>query len=195
MVLVLVQILTSTLSFMEKCNNLTMKNSSIFTSFCLLCFLSLSFTGTAQSLDRFVIGVTGGTATAGNTQIEYTVGEMAVTTLETGAFVLNQGFHQSNPPFNTAVEKPLQINLSYKLYPNPTNGKVQLELEAGEVVDLKIAVYDAQGRLTSVAAQDFSRQKTINTVFDLSQQASGLYFIRVLSPNGEIAKSFKVEKI
>ncbi|MFK7921035.1 MAG: T9SS type A sorting domain-containing protein [Bacteroidia bacterium] len=171
-----------------------MKYSQIVSAFSLLCLMGLSFTGTAQSLDRFVIGVTGGTATAGNAQIEYTVGEMAVTTLETGAFILNQGFHQSNPPFNTAIEKPLQISLSYKLYPNPTNGKVQLELEAGEVVDLKIAVYDVQGRLTSVTAQNFSRQKNINTEFDLSQQASGLYFIRVLSPNGEIAKSFKVEK-
>lgn len=160
----------------------------------LLSFMGLIIMGRAQAIERSVIGVTGGTASSGSAQLDYTVGEVAVTTLETGQFVLNQGFQQSTEGVNTSVEDPPQIRLNYKLYPNPTTDKVRLELEAAEAVDLKIIVYDTKGRITSVTSQDFNRQKAINTEFDLSQLAEGLYFIRVLSPNGEIAKSFKVEK-
>lgn len=173
---------------------LSMKYNNMLSVLLLLSLLGASFTGRSQTLDRFVIGVAGGTSSSGNTQLEYTVGEVAITTLETGTFILNQGFHQSNPPFNTSVEDVIPISLSYKLYPNPTQGNIRLELEAAKMVDIKIRVYDAQGRITSVTEQRFSRQKIINTELDLSQQAAGLYFIRIISPDGAVARSFKVEK-
>lgn len=59
----------------------------------LLLFTSVSF---SQSIERQVIGSSGNTLSNGTVSLDFTVGELAVTTITDGSVVLTQGFHQAN---------------------------------------------------------------------------------------------------
>lgn len=67
-------------------------------------------------------------------------------------------------------------NTDVKVYPNPTTGLLQLELNSIDVQDLKYNVYNAMGQ--HVTTQNIiSKQTQIN----LGSLSSGLYFIEVVS--------------
>lgn len=148
----------------------------------------------AQSLDRFVIGSTGGEAIGSNVHLEFTVGEVAVQTLENGTFVLNQGFHQTNPPFNTSIDRE-QIRVDYSLYPNPTHDIVNLTLELERPTDIVVDILDIRGRRTGIQPQSWSNQQQIQAQFDLSSLPTGLYLMSIRGKSGDIAQSLRIEKL
>ncbi|MCB0792095.1 MAG: hemagglutinin protein [Flavobacteriales bacterium] len=51
----------------------------------------------AQSLSPTVIAAAGGSGTTGGVTLDWTVGEVAVATLDNGTNILTQGFHQADP--------------------------------------------------------------------------------------------------
>lgn len=51
----------------------------------------------AQSISPSVIASSGGSGTVGGVTVDWTVGEVAVTTLDNGTNILTQGFHQGDP--------------------------------------------------------------------------------------------------
>ncbi|MEM7375135.1 MAG: T9SS type A sorting domain-containing protein [Bacteroidota bacterium] len=148
----------------------------------------------AQSLDRFVIGSTGGEAIGTTVHLEYTVGEVATQTLDNGTFVLNQGFHQTNPPFNTSIERT-QIRVDYSLYPNPTHDIVNLKLELERPTDIVVELLDIRGRRSNIPAQSWSNQQQIQAQFDLSTLPTGLYLMTIRGKSGEVAQSLRIEKL
>jgi len=160
----------------------------------LILLLSLSMTQ-AQSLERVVIGAAGGEAQSGNTHLEYTAGEAVTSTLVAGTFVLNQGFNQTNQSANTSIQAPKLLEVSYRLYPNPTRDQIQLELQAGERMDLKAEVWDLTGRQMPVPIQSWRQVQEVNTTFDLSSLATGMYLLRIFDGQGKAAKTLRIEKI
>ncbi|MCB0840288.1 MAG: T9SS type A sorting domain-containing protein [Bacteroidetes bacterium] len=160
---------------------------TILTSWFVIPFLQ------AQSLDRFVIGTTGGFGTNSTNEVEFTVGELITTTITGGNFTLNQGFQQSNPPYNTGLE-PEAVNVSYLLYPNPTTGMTTLELESPKQVDVNIEIWDARGRSTYLPAQthSFTGKKVIQ--LDLASVSQGIYMLRFSDQKGTFLKTLRIEK-
>jgi len=62
-----------------------------------LVFFWIGFTTKAQSIDRQVIGSAGETIADGATiSIDFTVGEVAITTITDGVAIISQGFHQGD---------------------------------------------------------------------------------------------------
>ncbi len=153
----------------------------------------LTFPLSAQSLDRFVIGATGGEAVNASYQLEFTVGEAVVGTAETGTFVINQGFNQSNPPYNTSIDRH-QIEASYRLYPNPTQDVVQLELILSEASDLTISLTDVRGRQVGIEATRYQAVTTLDASWDLSSLAEGMYLFQIFAGSGELVKALRIEK-
>jgi hypothetical protein len=147
----------------------------------------------AQSLDRFVIGTTGGFGTNATNEVEFTVGELVTTTIESGTIILNQGFHQTNPQYNTSLE-PEAASVSYLLYPNPTTGSTTLELESPEPVAINLEIWDARGRKTHLPAEShsFTGKKVIH--LDLSSVAEGIYMLRFSDTEGTFLKTLRIEK-
>ena len=156
-------------------------------------FLGICSLLQAQSLDRFVIGTTGGSASSVAGQLEFTVGEPATLTLESGTFILNQGFQQSNPPYNVATDP--EIRVEYSLYPNPTTSIVNLELSLEKAADIQIDWLDVRGRKTGIPARIWVRAQQIQEKFDLRELPTGIYLLKISSASGEVAKTLRVEKL
>lgn len=82
------------------------------------------------------------------------------------------------------------IDKSFMIYPNPTSGIFNVKVnDAGAKFELKIT--DALGR---VITTDKHTENTIYTKsFDLTNQASGVYFITLTSPIGVVTRNIILE--
>ena len=79
-------------------------------------------------------------------------------------------------------------NLSYHIYPNPTNGLLNIEMD-GITDNIELAIVNPQGAV--IAKESISRNNSIfKKEVDLSTYARGIYFVRIISKNFT-----KVEKI
>ena len=70
---------------------------------------------------------------------------------------------------------------SVVVYPNPTNGMVQIQNSESRIQDVE--VYDAYGKMLNVV--------TVNdnvTALDLSGYAAGTYFVKIVTENGVVTK-------
>jgi|GEM_PF-1240739 len=88
-------------------------------------------------------------------------------------FVHNTDFTPLFPA--TSVHQP--ENNRFRMYPNPSSGKVTIETGNTEASVYKLAVYDMAGRLSQVEARSFS-----NTIeFNVHTLTRGIYFIELKS--------------
>jgi hypothetical protein len=72
------------------------------------------------------------------------------------------------------------INASISLYPNPTNGKVQLTISSAVANEnYSVKVYNMQGR--EVYSADYSGN--VNAAIDMENVSAGVYFVHINSKN------------
>jgi hypothetical protein len=68
------------------------------------------------------------------------------------------------------------------LWPNPTNGEVQLSFTPASNKNIEVALYDLRGRL--IDSQDFdSNGNTFNQTINYSRLNTGLYFVKITNGN------------
>ena len=150
----------------------------IKSTFCFIALSLLATLGFSQvQLERQVIGSAGTSASQGNLQLEYTVGEAVVTTESGGSIILTQGFNQPSP-------KPIGFNspdyeLSINAFPNPTSTSLRLEVEKRAEETFDVVVYNELGQMLNGQSQHLAegRNQTLN--FDFSKEAAGQYYIEI----------------
>ena len=86
-------------------------------------------------------------------------------------------------------EKAPLDNSQLLLSPNPTNGVVELYMNGGYVIN-GISVHNTSGQLV----ENITNLNTKNYKLDLSNLASGLYFVSVQTPDGIVNKKVEVIK-
>ena len=67
--------------------------------------------------------------------------------------------------------------VSFNMYPNPTDGKVNMSLTLVQPEDVTVEWYNAIGE--RVLGTSFDKAQTINHSFDLSSMAAGVYYARI----------------
>ena len=83
--------------------------------------------------------------------------------------------------------KSSQLNI----YPNPSNGNFNIELNTNKVLSGEIMICDVTGQ--KVYRQQISTSGFYKTTIDLGSIAKGLYLLQVKTPVGIISKSVSVE--
>lgn len=158
-----------------------MKKLSIISIF-LLCFAGTTF---AQS----VIVPVGGDAQSNSGSVSYTVGQIAVQTINNSSGIsLAEGVQQPFEILTVGVDAYPQITLNAAVYPNPTENLVQLQLNGFDIPaeGLRAILYDGNGKLlqTLNVTEDF-------TSFHIGQYATGTYYLE-LRDSKSVLKTFKV---
>ena len=148
----------------------------------LLCFAWTSF---AQSA---VVPV-GGDAQSNSGSVSYTVGQIAVQTVNNSSGIsLAEGVQQPYEILTVGVDDYPQITLDAVVYPNPAENLVQLQLNGFEIPadGLRATLYDGNGKLlqTLNVTEDF-------TSFQIGQYATGAYYLE-LRDDRRVLKTFKV---
>lgn len=65
------------------------------------------------------------------------------------------------------------------LYPNPTSGLVNMDIELSQAMDIQTRVMDMSGKI--ITAADFDQAFQLQSQFDLSNQPAGLYILQVIA--------------
>lgn len=152
----------------------------------LFIMLTLAFLqGSTQSLERTVIA-SGGTSVTSPVHLDYTIGEIAVTTTTAGTLTLTQGFQQ---PYFVVI--PGNSMFPYLvIYPNPTNGDAISRFILASPSKLTISIYNAAGQLISSEAVNYTGGE-MQYIIKSGKLTPGSYFIHFDMNNGT-AKTSKV---
>ena len=110
----------------------------------------------------------------GATQSGLTEGEYIVTVTDADGcqdvrgYILDEVVSTSEVP---AIDNIL-------LSPNPTSGRATLKIDLNRTVDVDLQIFSVTGQLLQTVAQ--KQVNTLNHDFDLSSEAAGMYFVRIL---------------
>lgn len=146
----------------------------------------------AQSIERQVIGSSGGYSSQTNISASYTVGETVIQTVSAGTIILTQGFQQSDNQNVGIVDVANHIKIS--AYPNPTTDKVIVEINAEAEAQFSFQVYNALGQLVLLPTTFQQVGNSTTHQFDFSRLAAANYFIAINNTNLHFTKTIQISK-
>lgn len=140
----------------------------------------------SQTLSPHVVAASGQSFSSPGKQIDFTIGEIVISSLTSSDKTLTQGFHQPKILI-TGVEDP-DDEFVFSLYPNPADRFVIIE--STQETEMQVHVYDIMGKVLQVSSL-FTKKITI----DLQSLASGHYNMVITNAFGNHLSSYKMIKI
>lgn len=155
---------------------------------CTLLIQGIGSITNAQTITPDIITTSGGFFISANSSLSWTLGEPVMETDVAANSLLTQGFQQSQMS-SVAVNK-IADETDISVYPNPVSDLVVINIRSTENSILKAELTDVLGKM-------FFQDKLLQqiTTIDMRTFADGLYFLKLLSEDGKIHKTVKVEKI
>jgi hypothetical protein len=156
-----------------------------------LLFVSLS-TVFSQQLSHQVLVPVAGLASGSSVVYSQTIGETAIVIVSSTDFLFTQGFQQ--PGIKQTPEKAPQGN-GVKVYPNPVTDNLTIELFGTESRTFRIEIINISGSIVLTDKQVLTDQFWFKEPYNVEKLIKGLYLVRVMSEDGIINQTFKIEKI
>jgi hypothetical protein len=159
----------------------------------MLPFLMVSWTGLfSQELSHQVLVPLAGIA--GDSKISYsqTVGETAVEIMGCYDYIFTQGFQQPGIKLSHG-EQPQGTGV--KVFPNPADDYLSVELYGESARILRIEIIDITGNVVLTDKKTFNDQYWYTERYNISNLVRGFYLVRVLTEDGFLNRSIKIEKI
>jgi hypothetical protein len=158
--------------------------------------MGLTLASIAQpSLERSVVASAGGSWYDGSGfELDYTIGEVAVLTINNSTNFLTQGFQQ---PFSNQVvfiDQSATQDLNIFVYPNPATDQFNIRIENAVGLKINCQIQDILGQMIMQRNGIEGSDQAVLVNFDISSLATGNYFIRVFSDNC-ILKTARLIKI
>ncbi|WP_236980444.1 T9SS type A sorting domain-containing protein [Membranihabitans maritimus] len=107
-------------------------------------------------------------------------------TLSAGSFLVEDEVTQSLSGELRSFNQRSLVDKA-KIYPNPSEGLLSMEVALDEASNLKVSIFNSLGTL--VKENDFENIKETSINFDLSELTKGTYFIRLQTENGLMTKT------
>ena len=162
-----------------------MKKTSIALTLVLL-ILSVQ----SQTLAPITIPGSGGIHDNGSINLLWTVGEVATATISNSSTTLTQGFPQGVfTVTSTEGQEITDEETKVNVYPNPTNERLIVTINATDKFHSSIELYDLLGTLLLSIKMEGTRKE-----LDLSNYSSSLYLLRVIDEEDGHAYIFKISK-
>ncbi len=161
-----------------------MKNKKTIT----VTLLMLGFCLTAAKAQQASLS-SGGNASGSGGTVAYSVGQIVYSSNSGTNGSVSQGVQQAYEISTTLeLEEAKNISLNLQVYPNPTFGKVTLNVGDYELSYLSFELFDLNGR-------SIENKKITNTteIIRLENLPRATYFLKVTNSNKEL-KTFKIIK-
>lgn len=139
-----------------------------------------------------VLSSSGGFNKNENFSISWTLGEIAITTLQGESMALTQGFQQAFVKGTGIIKSETNWNIS--VYPNPVQNELNIQFDLHESKDFLLEIQDVTGRviMQEIYANVYPGDlRTLNT----SGFVSGVYFLRVLTIDYKQVKVISLRKL
>lgn len=151
----------------------------------LFSIILFCFTINAVHAQKSVVAA-GGKATGAGGTASFSVGQISYKN-PTGNIV-SDGVQQPYEIQTLGKSDFESIRLEMKVYPNPTEGELQLKVSDSNLTNLTYQLFDVNGK--NLASQKINQEET---AISLKYLNKGVYFLAVLMQNKQI-KNFKIIK-
>ena len=154
-----------------------------------LLLLLISLAAHVQTLERQVIASAGSSVTS-PLQLDYTVGEIAVTTVTAGSTVFTQGFQQ---PYFVVI--PGNNIFPYLIiYPNPARGDALARFILPAPSAMNISIYNVAGQLITREKINYTGGE-MQYVIKSGRFIAGSYFIHFALSDGSATVAKQLVKL
>jgi len=156
--------------------------------FIVTCYI-VPFTLLGQWQERALVSASGHQGEVAGFQVEHSLGELSVGMWQIGEYTVLVGFHQPQLSSSTSTDK-LLVRMPINVYPNPARNYIYIDFQDASTWDIEsVVITDMRG----VTVMDFKTIDINNQPFyvSLKDLMAGMYFVRVLSVNGQ----WQVKKI
>ena len=107
--------------------------------------------------------------------------------------ITNQEFNLNWFEFNVVANVNQNDNdLELAIFPNPSNGLVNVIGEQNKLDDLTIEIYNQIGG--KMYAKQFQNSSSFNQIIDLSSYSNGIYFFKIKNSNSTVIKKVVIQK-
>jgi len=169
----------------------------LFTGIFLALTCSFAFSQKAYNLSHQVLVPAGNLVTLTGKTYQQTVGETAVEVSLPSFYNISQGFQQ--PRFIPAKSLPVREGNGVDFFPNPLteyNYRVLYIRMYGILArHYKVTVINLIGSLMYTKDLDLSPDHDYIMDIDMAHYANGIYIATVISSDGVINRSFKIDKL
>jgi hypothetical protein len=157
----------------------------------LLLFLLVSWgNALSQQLSHQVLVPVAGVVINSGVSYSQTIGETAVEVISSYDFVLTQGFQQ--PSVKLSKSPPPQGN-GVKVYPNPVSDILNIEMFGQKDQTFRIELVTISGIKVLTEKRVFRAQFWDIMQVEVDNYSKGLYFVRIISDDGIINRTFKID--
>jgi hypothetical protein len=147
---------------------------------------ALLCTGLAQAQES--VNAAGGESTGSGGSASYSIGQVAYTMHEDATGSVAQGVQQPYEIFTVGISEFVSA-FSTELFPNPASDQLTLKLSNNNNEELWYELFDSTGkRLVN------EQVKTDNTLIDLSDLPSAIYYVQLMTSNNIKVQTFKIIK-
>lgn len=128
-----------------------------------------------------------------NISLEWSLGEVAVTSIMENEIQITQGFHQTYPELTSTFVLPNK-SIIVDLFPNPSSGNINLNLSTDHNTPIFIHLFSSIGQnLQYVEVDAFEGENKF--MLDISEYPVGIYWLRISTDKTGFADVIKVQKI
>jgi len=114
--------------------------------------------------------------------------------IEIDSFIPGDYTFANGPIFNTATEKPEVIDAAFDLFPNPSNGLVNISGYLEESSELNFQLFDISGKIVDTWKEK-ANAGAYNYQKNFEALGTGIYLLSVLNENGNTIGSRQFEII
>ena len=143
-----------------------------------------------QSVSSSVIATAGESVENGSVNVSWTLGEIAVETIEGTNVTLTQGFQQGYFEV-VSIGDPLSNEFELNVYPNPATEFIWIDLKSNEVISSIIEIYNMDGKLVYNEKWEFGNGPNQIMINELN---ASQYILRISDSNGKVLQTFKLIK-
>ena len=156
----------------------------------LFFFFVYCVSANAQTFTQEVNASGGGYYHQINGSLQFTIGEPITEAYSNTSARLFNGFEQGSYVILAVNELPAIADLNVTLFPNPSSGIINLNIDSKETSLFKVDIIDALGKLV------FQKEITANAIetINLENNRSAIYFVTVSNTKLNYIKSFKIIK-
>ena len=145
----------------------------------------------AQQLSPDVLSGSGDFSEGDVASLSWTLGELAIETLEGEDNILTQGFQQSSYKV-ASFENTLSESVYIMVYPNPASDILTLTISLQDRKRIQLDVVDVAGRI--LLNKKFEASEVRHEI-DIRDLISGIYFLRITSGDYSINRTYQIQKI
>ena len=160
------------------------------TIFYLLFLVIWTCNVSGQSLNPEIVSSAGETYQGSSMQIDWTLGELSIVTIQNASKQITQGFHQPIYTITSVNELPQELG-EVNVYPNPTSGIIMIKINLDNTQNVRVQLIDFNGKLIWTKKENGSQIEWDESIKNLP---NGTYFLNLMFNGNKHSQTFKILK-